>query len=284
LARRRNNLERTSAPAADSPATTTQTANADDLFSFVTPTEFVDLPSQGRFYPEGHPLHGVDSLEIRHMTAKEEDILTSETLLRKGVAIDRLLQSVMMDKDIKVDDLLVGDKNALLVASRITGFGPDYLVTLTCPSCAAANETEIDLTTLGISDSEETEAAQVTGDGTYKVTLPQTGVTVELKLLTSGDERSLMQGAEKRKKLKLPENNATTQLNALIVSANGVTDRAMITKLVGLLPLRDAQFARATYEAIKPDLDMGFPFTCESCNHTTRMEMPLTAEFFWPKR
>ncbi len=284
MAKRRNNLERTKAPAADSPALTTQTNPADDLFSFVTPTEFVDLPSQGKFYAEDHPLHGVESIEIRHMTAKEEDILTSETLLRKGVAIDRLLQSVVVDKDLQIDDLLVGDKNALLVATRITGFGPDYAVTLTCPSCASPNETEIDLTSLACAASETPDAAQLTGDGTYKVTLPSTEITVELKLLTSGDERKILQSAEKRKKLKLPENNSTTLLNALIVSANDVTDRAMIAKLVGLLPLRDAQFARATYEAIKPDLDMGFPFTCESCNHTTRMEMPLTAEFFWPKR
>lgn len=284
MAKRRNNLERTSAPAADSPVITTQTNNAEDLFSFVTPTEFVDLPSEGKFYAEDHPLCGVESIEIRHMTAKEEDILTSETLLRKGVAIDRLLQSVMVDKDLDINDLLVGDKNALLVASRITGFGPDYLVTLGCPGCNTTNETEINLDELTISDSEDTDDAQVTSAGTYEVTLPSTGVTVELKLLTSGDERSLLQSTEKRKKLKLPENNATTLLSALIVSANGVTDRAMINKLVSLLPIADSKFARQTYNSIKPDMDMTFPFTCQSCDHTTRMEMPLTAEFFWPRQ
>ena len=284
MAKRRDNLERTSAPPSDSPVAAAQLNNTEDLFSFVTPTEFVDLPSEGKFYAEGHPLHGVESVEIRHMTAKEEDILTSETLLRKGIAIDRLLHSVMVDKNIEVDNLLVGDKNALLVATRITGFGPDYMVTLGCPSCTTTNETEIDLGEIVMSVADDVEGAQVTSTGTYTVTLPTTGVTVELKLLTSGDERSLMQNIEKRKKLQLPENNATTLLGALIVSANGVTDRAMINKLVNLLPLTDSKIARRTYNSIKPDMDMTFPFTCQNCDHTMRMEVPLTAEFFWPKQ
>ena len=94
---RRNNSQRTRPPkdAAPPPPSATKTNNG--LFSFVTPTEFVELPSGGKYYPEDHPLHGVDTIEIRHMTAKEEDILTSETLIRKGLAIDRLLQAVIVD-------------------------------------------------------------------------------------------------------------------------------------------------------------------------------------------
>ena len=126
----RNNLERALGanpvnPDQGSPAVAAG-GTSGDLFSFVTPTTFVDLPSKGRFYGEAHPLHQSDTIEIRHMTAKEEDILTSEALLKKGIAVDRMLQSVVVDKRIKVRDLLVGDKNAMIIASRITGFGPQY--------------------------------------------------------------------------------------------------------------------------------------------------------------
>ena len=92
-------------------------------FSFVVPTEFVELPSQGRYYPEGHPLHGEDTIEIRHMTAKEEDILTSRTLLKKGVALDRVLQNVIVNKQISAESMLVGDRNAAIIAMREIGRG-----------------------------------------------------------------------------------------------------------------------------------------------------------------
>ena len=95
-------------------------------FSFVIPTEFVDLPSLGRFYAQNHPLHGKDSIEIKQMTAKEEDILTSRTLLKKGVALERLLQSIIVDKTIDPKTLLIGDRNAIIVAARVSGYGNDY--------------------------------------------------------------------------------------------------------------------------------------------------------------
>ena len=143
---RRNNPERLGAPQPDAPAPPPQTTNTQtDIFSFINPTEFVDLPSKGELYPEGHPAHGLDSIEIRHMTAKEEDILTSESLIKKGVALDRVVDSLIVDKRIKAANLLIGDKNALLIAARITGFGPDYGVKITCPVCITENDCNIDL-------------------------------------------------------------------------------------------------------------------------------------------
>ena len=110
------------------------------ILDFVLPTEFVDLPTKGRFYPEEHPLHGKESIEIRYMTAKDTDILTSKSLLKKGVAVDRMLQNIIVDKSIKVDDLYSGDKNAILIAARINGFGPEYKTKVTCPQCGATSE------------------------------------------------------------------------------------------------------------------------------------------------
>ena len=125
----RTGLETTPSPEHDD--TTAQVAAATQgtgtaQFSWSVPTEFVDLPSKGQYYSQNHPLNGRESLEIRYMTAKEEDILTSRALLKEGVALDRMLTNILVDKDINIDDILLGDKNALLVAARKTGYGPDY--------------------------------------------------------------------------------------------------------------------------------------------------------------
>ena len=145
----RNNEERlgvrdsgTNPPIAPSSSEETPVPNTPLQFS--TPTEFVELPSGGKNYPEGHPLHNVDSLEIRYMTAKEEDILTSRTLLKKGIAVDRMLQSLIIDKSISVDDMLTGDKNALIVAARVSGYGAEYSTSVSCPACGTSSKYTFD--------------------------------------------------------------------------------------------------------------------------------------------
>ena len=115
---------------------------------FITPTEFVELPSKGLFYPDDHPLFNQEVIEIKHMTTKEEDILTSVALLKKGLALDRMLESIIVDKRIKTDNLLVGDKNALLVAARAHGYGAAYETAITCPRCDATQDYSFDLSAL----------------------------------------------------------------------------------------------------------------------------------------
>ena len=156
---------------------------------FTCPTEFVDLPSRGRFYPEGHPLHGKESVEIRFMTAKDEDILTSKSLLKKGVAVDRFLQNIIVDKSIKLPDLLIGDKNALVVAARITGYGTNYSTKTTCPACASTQEYEFDLgdgriSAGGLESVREytpaiAEDIEETENNTWLVQCPRSKVVVE---------------------------------------------------------------------------------------------------------
>ena len=133
----RNNQDRLGAVnKGEEPPVQQQPQQVEQTLQFVTPTEFVELPSRGKFYPEGHPLHNTEIIEIRHMTAKDEDILTSAALLKKGLAIDRFLQNIIVDKSINIADLLVGDKNAIIVASRISGYGAQYEAGISCPSCA----------------------------------------------------------------------------------------------------------------------------------------------------
>ena len=277
---RRNNNERLGAPHPDAQAPLTQNT-AGDLFSFVNPTEFVELPSKGFSYPEDHPLCGQETIEIRHMTAKEEDILTSETLLKNGLAIDRLVQSVIVDKDITVDSLLIGDKNAILIATRITGFGPLYEVGITCPACTAVTKQEYDLSLLSHNTPDDSNI-ELSPSGHYQVTLPRTQIVVEMKILTSQDERTITKQLEIRKKKKLPENTVTLLLSSIIASANGVTDRAQLSKLTELLPIQDAKHLRTVYETVKPDIDMDVDYICGECSHAGTAVMPLTADFFWP--
>ena len=282
MARKRNS-ERLTVPRPEDTSASPVVTTPNDIFSFVTPTEFVDLPSKGRFYMGDSPLAGTDSVEIRHMTAKEEDILTSEALLRKGLALDRMLQSILTDKTLDLDEFLIGDKNALVVAARITGFGSDYTTRVTCPSCATVNETVFDLEELNLYHADTfPEEVEETETGTFKFTLPTTGVYVEVCLLTSGVEKKLAASVEKKKKLNLPDSRSTDLLKAVITSLNGVTDPAMITRFVDLMPARDSRYLRQVYEVLKPDVDMSHEFTCETCSYGGKVVMPLTAEFFWP--
>ena len=122
------------------------------VLDFVMPTEHVELPTKGKFYSQDHPLHNVESVEIKYMTAKETDILTSQTLLKKGLAIDRMLQGILLDKKIRVEDLYVGDKNALIVAARISGFGREYETSTTCTGCGSSTNQSFDLGDINVKE------------------------------------------------------------------------------------------------------------------------------------
>ena len=283
---RRNNLERMGASDNDAPtppiAATQQ--DTDDVFSFIAPTEFIDLPSAGLLYPEGHALHKVSTVEIRHMTAKEEDILTSESLIKKGLALDRLLQSIVIDKRIKPDDLLIGDKNALLVGARVTGFGNLYETKVTCPACTKTSDAALDLDDLETKDLQQLpENVTTTDQGNYVITLPDfNNLEVEVLLLTGRHEKALMQQRDKRRKLKLPDTNVTDQLTAIIARVNEITDPALLAQFSEQVPTRVSRQIRAIYEDLVPDLDMTFGFECDNCGHVGKVGMPISADFFWP--
>ena len=248
-------------------------------FSFVVPTEFVDLPSQGRFYSEGHPLHNQTSVEIKQMTAKEEDILTSRSLLKKGIAIDRLIQSIIVNKSIDPKTLLMGDRNAIIIASRVSGYGSDYTTEVTCPSCSTKqifsfnlNNSKIELGAfrkeLGVTDN---------GNGTFTCVLPKTEVTVVARLLT---------GVEEKKVTNLTNSNnvISTQLQNIIVSVNGDSSAQAIQYVANNLPSFDSRHLRMVLKMATPNIDLTQEFSCTECGHTQEMEVPLTADFFWPDR
>ena len=254
---------------------------------FSTPTEFVELPTEGRYYPEGHPLHNESVVEIRHMTAKDEDILTSRALLKKGIALDRFLRNILVDKSIDMDSLYVGDKNAILVGARVTGYGASYDTQITCPVCATTNKFSFNLEENNLYSGDEFEDFDITPktDETFIIKTPVTKVDVEVRLFTGKDEKYLGRIAETKKKNKLPESPLTDQLHLMIVSINERVDNVTIKSFIDNVSARDARYLRQAYEKIVPNIDLAQKFTCDTCDYETdQMEVPFTTDFFWPKQ
>ena len=264
------------------------TENSPPQLNFVVPTEFIELPSRGEFYPPNHPLHNQKNIEIRHMTAKDEDILTSPTLLKQGVALDRMLQNIIVDSSIKVKELTIGDKNALLVAARLHGYGAQYLTAVNCPSCGSKQDYTFDLNALEMYNSFEEEMANYdvtrTANNTFLLPLPKTEYTVELKLLTGHDEEKMNKRAKKRKKFNFMETNTTDQLKAIILSVNGVTDTSTIGQFIQTLPAIDSRYIRKIYQKVTPTINLSHDYTCSECGHEAEMEVPFNTDFFWSNR
>ena len=260
--------------------------NNENPFSFIVPTEFVELPSRGLFYPEGHPLHNQSTIEIKQMTAKEEDILTSRALLKQGLAIDRLISSIILNKRVNASELLVGDRNAILIAARVSGYGNTYETNVTCPACSETNKHVFDLNGLQVYNGDGIDPSEITNneDGTFNTTLPRSGVEVTFRLLSGRDEKQLLAQAETARKKKGNENSVTRQLKQLVVAVNGDTQHKNIKYVVDNMPSSDARHLRLMYKIATPNIDMSQIFECESCGHEEDMEVPLTADFFWPDR
>tara|TARA_R110002126_G_scaffold62005_8_gene160057 strand:- start:599 stop:1471 length:873 start_codon:yes stop_codon:yes gene_type:complete len=289
----RNNDERTGAvQQQDSPAPAQKQMGQNSL-NFVAPTEFVEIPSLGKFYREGHPLHNMDVVEIKQMTAKEEDILSSKSLLKQGVAVDRFLHSVLVNKSITTESLLVGDKNALIVAARCSGYGNEYATSITCPSCSTLAETSIDLSeaqklTPGYIEKEADEPIEgVTGPtnlGNYLITLPMTNAVFEVRLMTGREEKLFTKRVEARRKKKQAEAMMTDQFKIFTISINGVSNVRQMNEFINNLPVRDSRFLRAAYNQLSPALNLKHDFECAECGYEQEVEVPITAQFFWPNQ
>jgi len=246
------------------------------------PTEIVDLPSQGRFYPPTSKLSS-GQIEVKLMTAKEEDILTSPNLLKKGLAVEKLIESLVVDKDIDLDQILVGDKNALIFAIRRLAYGDTYgPVEITCPKCSAVNKQNIDLSEINY--KEINFDAYPKGVNEFEYTLPASKLTIKFKLLTSADEKMIERDIEGFAKLKKESSSEiTTRLKYMITSINGDTDKAKIKSFIDNNMLaRDSSAFRQHAKVFSPDVDSRFNFCCTECSNQERVAVPMTVSFFWP--
>ncbi len=254
------------------------------LLDFVSPTQFVVLPSKGKGYPEGHPLKDQETVEVRYMTAKDEDILSSQHLLKKGIAIDRFLENVLMDKQFPVDSLLIGDKNAIIIDTRVSGYGNLYETGLNCPACGKKNEMTFDLNDKCYKEGELPEGVSMNEKGNYVFVLPASKVELEIRLLTSKDEKQMIKKATLIEKNKVESSLVTDQYKMMIVSAQGETSPALLSKFVDMIPIEDSKALREVYKSVSPNVEIKEQFACFSCGHSQELEVPFGADFFWPDR
>jgi len=259
----------------------TEHTQANDL-GFQVPVDIVPLPSRGKTYPVDSPLHGVDKVEIRAMTAKEEDILMSRALIKKGTVITHLIRSCLVDKRINPEELLSGDRNALMIALRITGYGNEYPVEVTCPACDNKEKYTFDLTQLPLKFLEEDP--EMLGQNIFTITLPMSKVTVKFRLLTGRDEEELTASAEiKKKKLGGEiDNLITSRLQRAIISVNGRSDSGAILNFIRNMPARDSAIIRKHIAKMEPGIEMKSEYSCSACGEHSEVDVPIGATFFWP--
>jgi hypothetical protein len=240
------------------------------MSSFNLPTETIELPSRGLVYPEGHPL-AEGTIEIKYMTAKEEDILTNTNYISDGTVLDKLLKSVIVTK-VNYDDILIGDKNAIMIAARILGYGAEYKFTYN------GKDEVVDLSTL--QNKPLDESVYQRGKNEFEFTLPASGNVLTFKLLTHGDERKIDQELKSLKKFS-PDSSPelTTRLKYLIVAINGDRDTKTIREFVDTAFLaRDSRAFREYLLKMQPDVDLSF----FPSNRTESANIPIGINFFWP--
>jgi len=243
------------------------------------PTEQIELPSKGLLYPTESPLsQGV--IEMKYMTAKEEDILSNANFIKQGIVIDKLLQSMVVTP-INYNDLLNGDKNAILIAARILGYGKDYEFMYTDPNTGITEKATVDLTT--IEPMAIDESLFTPGKNEFSLVLPLSKVNVTFKLLTHGDEGKIekeIDGLRKINPQSIP--SVTTRLKHIITSVNGDREPSMIREFVDNMLAKDVRTLREYINKITPDLNLKVSVTTASGNVVEGVDLPIGISFFWP--
>lgn len=242
-------------------------------------TEKVGLPSKGLLYPEGSPLKD-GTIEVKYMTAREEDILTNQSFIKSGVVIDKLLEALVVSP-IDFNDILIGDKNAILVAARVYGYGPHYVFNYTNPGTNEDEEVMIDLSL--VEDKElDTNLVKVPGVNEFEFELPNSKRKVKFKLLTQRDENKIQFDLKSQRKLRR-EAELTTRLKHTIVSVDGETNPKAISEFVDTELLAvDSRALRNYIKDISPDVDLTFNFEGEDGTVVNNVQIPIGVGFFWP--
>ncbi len=255
------------------------------------PTEIIDLPSKGIPYPEDHPLSS-GKIEMKYMTAKEEDILTTQSYIVQGVVLDKLFQSLIVSngegEKVKYNDILVGDKNAIMVAARVLGYGKEYKVNIPDPyNNDKPQETLILLNELQDKPLHE-EITKYPNNNEFEFELPLSKKRLTFKLMTHGTEKrveyALKEIKKKQKRVKdETDRNMSTRLKNLITAIDGEKDTKFISDFVdNHLMAYDAREFRNYVKKITPDLELDFTFISDETGDEVEMEIPIEVSFFWP--
>jgi len=247
--------------------------------SYPFPTEIISLPSKGLVYPESNPL-SKGEVTVKLMTAREEDILTSATLIKKGIQLDKLLESIVVEPGVSINDLVIGDKNAILVTSRILAFGPDYEAKINDPFDNEEIDITIDLSQIKIKEIDENKLNR---SNEYDFFLPISKTNIKFKLLTHGDELIINKDIEASQKALKQSNEITTRYRRIITEIDGVRDTGTISNFVtNRLLAGDSKALRKYISDITPDLDLKFDYTSPVTGETEALRIPFGIGFFYP--
>jgi len=243
------------------------------------PTEVISLPSKGLVYPESSPLSSGE-ITVKLMTAKEEDILTSTNLIKKGIVLDKLLESIIVDSSININDLIIGDKNAILISSRILAFGPEYGVTINDPNENEPVEVKVDMSQLKIKEIDE---SKLNRNNEYEFTLPKTKTPIKFKIMTHGDEIAVNKDVEASEKITKQGNDIQARYRRLITEINGNREVGYISNYVAnQLLAADSKALRKHISQMSPDVDLSFNYTSPFTGETEALKVPLGINFFYP--
>ena len=242
----------------------------------------VFLPSRGKLYSQTSPLCDADFIEIKEMTAREEDILTSRVLLKKGIAIDKVLDNCIVNKNINQYDMLVGDRNTILLALRVSSYGADYTVKVSCPSCAENQDytfmlDQVNMKMLNVNPIEQ-------HNNIFEFKLPKSEDIIRFKLLTAGEEADITKTQENYKRVIKSDidNLVTSRMMRQIISVNSNSNREFVANYVSNMPIKDARAFRDYVELVEPNVDLRGNFSCVNCGEASIIDIPMTVEFFWP--
>ena len=238
-------------------------------------SEVIDLPSLGKVYPKDSPISN-GKIEIKYMTAREEDILTSQNLIKKGLVIDKLLDSLIITEGIKCDDLVLGDKNAVMVAARVLAYGAEYECEIENPNTGKTFSHVFNL-----ADCPFKKLPDDINDNKFEMELPVSKAKVSFKLITGKEEKLIeaeLKGIKKTGVQVSPE--LTTRLKYTITSVNGDGDKGVINQFVQNMLSRDSLELRKYINNISPDIELVQEIELEG--DTVKVDIPMTVNFFWP--
>jgi len=238
------------------------------------PSETVDLPSEGRLYPEGHPCKD-GKIEIKYMTAKEEDILTSQNLIKKGLVVDKLLDSLILTEGVKSDDLILGDKNAVMVAARILAYGPEYTCEVTNPKTGQQTTQ-----TFNLAECPFKKLPEDVKENSFEITLPISKQKIKFSLLMGKDERLIEEELNASKKVGAVAPELTTRLRYLIKEVDGDNSQSTINAISQNILSRDSMYLREEIKKVTPDIIM--EQEVDLGGESVTVDIPMTVGFFWP--
>lgn len=269
----RNNEERFVAPEVDIPK--------NEILTPASQTVMVPLPTKGLFYNEDHPWYKKENVEIKYMTIFHQDILVNETYIRAGVALEKLIESLLVDK-VDIKSIFAADFDALVLAARIEGYGDDYNFSFICPKCLTKNETTTSLNNIlenSLFDENKKSEKYILTEKGFKTTLPLSKKVVEVVFLTPKQKEEIDFLVEKNKKHNLPVSSTFLLTKTMLVSVEG---EKSVEEFVKKMKPRDVSYLQNVYALAAPQVVRDVKVSCKKCDHKFTSQINFSAELFWP--